>query len=176
MAALVDEESLPIRSLCRLDVSHSPLSHSSALVFFLFFSSMWLPTVYIALYPVVDPGLHFHSKEIATTAVTSLLHNRQQSLQKKNPKVVHHFCLPPKKTHTCTEIQAALVQFLSSAIPSGTALLKSLENERHLIPARRLQAAWRQCSNTRAIRHCLPFSLGDIEYISRLNLIRNTAE
>lgn len=41
-------------------------------------------------------------------------------------------------------------------------------------PAQRLQAA--RDRSTRAIRYCLPFSLDDIEYISRLNLIRNTDE
>lgn len=141
---------------------------------------MWLPTEYALLYPVATLCLCLDSEKISTAAVILMVHNHHQSFQKKTPKVVNYFCLPTKKKkHTCTEIQAALILFLSSPILSSGVLLKSLENKRQTWcspPAQCLQAALRQCRNTRAIRYCLPFGLGDIEYISRLNHIRNTGE
>lgn len=103
MAVVVDEESLPISSLCRLALSLSltPLYYVASPLVSL---SVRLPTVRgAALYPCTFTL----SKSLAQLSQSRFTTARKVSERKTQRKVVHH--PPQKKPHTGTEIQAVLV-------------------------------------------------------------------
>lgn len=112
-----------------LSLSHSPERLSPPLVFLPF--SPWLPAVHtFAVSSRRSTSGTSTLRKISTAAVTPVLHNRQRSFQKEKNKQSRKILLftspskKKKKPHACTEIQAALVLFLSSAVLSGKVLLK----------------------------------------------------
>lgn len=168
-----------------LSLSHSPERLSPPLVFLPF--SPWLPAVHtFAVSSRRSTSGTSTLRKISTAAVTPVLHNRQRSFQKEKNKQSRKILLftspSKKKKKPPTHVQRYKLRsfcFYQAPFWVVRSSWKSLENSSQTWcspPAQRLQAAPRQRRNTRAIRHCLPFSSGDIEYISRLNLIRNTAE
>lgn len=181
------KKSLPISGLCRLSLSLSPTPlNVSPLLLFFFLSLRGYLQYTLSLYQVaalrlVLPLWGKSQPQLSRPCFTTA---NEASKKKKTNKVVKYFCLPPppKKKKNPTHVQRYKLRsfcFYQAPFWVVRSSWKSLENSSQTWcspPAQRLQAAPRQRRNTRAIRHCLPFSSGDIEYISRLNLIRNTAE
>lgn len=125
------KKSLPISGLCRLSLSLSPTPlNVSPLLLFFFLSLRGYLQYTLSLYQVaalrlVLPLWGKSQPQLSRPCFTTA---NEASKKKKTNKVVKYFCLPPppkkKKPHACTEIQAALVLFLSSAVLSGKVLLK----------------------------------------------------
>lgn len=132
MAVAVEKESLPISSLCCLSLSLS-LSLSSAPLLFSFAFILYVATcsTHLTVYPVALSSMPVHplrgnlSRSChahASQPPTKLPKEKPQSSTLLLFTSTPHHPLPKKTTHKCTEIQAALVLFLSSATLSSGVL------------------------------------------------------